>query len=163
VASADHAQPDSYQKTERHSALAGASHTASYAMLVASDDAIVELGSKLNGLISELSDATNWVDEVAELFNDQVERTGTWPADQREWTYFDAKTYWEARCRVEKTTEIGAAFKRAHNAEDAIWSKVDPLWGEIKRLKAHTARGRLIKRWARNVVLANSIVPLPLD
>src|SRR5437667_4491679 len=28
--------------------------------------------------------------------NDQVERAGTWQADQREWTHFDAKAYWEA-------------------------------------------------------------------
>ena|SRR5712692_6249484 len=127
------------------------------------DDALVELGSKLNGMIGELSAATSWVDEITELFYDQVERSATWPSDQREWTYFDAKAHLEAECRVERDTEIGAAFTRAHNAERAIWSKVDPLWGEIKRLKAHTARGRLIKRWARNVVLANSIVPLSPD
>jgi hypothetical protein len=109
------------------------------------------MGSQLEELAKELKIVITWVDEVTELFNEEVERNATWPADQNVWTQSDARAFWEARCGVQKGTEIGAAFTRASEALDALYRRIDPLCQKIASLKPRTKKGRELKRWARAI------------
>jgi hypothetical protein len=112
---------------------------------------LLAMGSQLEELAKELKVVITWVEEVAELFNEEVERNATWPADQNMWTLLDARAYWEARCRLEKGTEIGAAFTRAVEAQEALYRRIDPLCQKIGSLRPRTKQERELKRWARAI------------
>jgi hypothetical protein len=116
------------------------------------DDDLLALGKQLETIACELKTVRMWVDEVSDLFHAEVERRATWPYAESEWNRWDAQAYWQTVCRIEKETEIGAAFVRAHNAED-VYGRVDPLCTNIKSFEASTSKGRLLKRWASAIQL----------
>jgi len=117
------------------------------------DDDLLALGKQLETIACELKTVRRWVDEVSDLFHAEVQRCATWPYDQDEWNRCDVQAYWQTICRIEKETEIGAAFVRAHNAEDSVYGRVDPLCKNIKSFAACTSKGRLLKRWASAIQL----------
>ena len=117
------------------------------------DSALLALGKQLETMAEELRTVRMWVDEVSELFDAEIEKFATWPDDQDEWTRWDAQAYWETRCRIERETEIGRAFDRALEAEQAVYNRIDPLCDQIKAFASRTPRGRALKRWANAIQL----------
>lgn len=116
------------------------------------DCELLALGQQLTALTAELTKANQWVDTVTVLFEAEIDRFATWPRRQTYWTDQDAKAFWEVRCRIEKKTEIGAAFVQALNAYNDLYDRqLDPLCSRIKRLTASTPDGRAVKRLARAV------------
>jgi hypothetical protein len=115
------------------------------------DGELLELGKLLARLQPELAEMLRWVDEVWELYAAEVRRRGTWPDDPAEWTWRDAAAYCAARESVDLETEIGAAYVRAMDALDACYTRLDPICYKILSLKAHTRKGRAVRKMARAI------------
>ena len=122
----------------------------SYAMKRA-DGELLELGEQLARAHPELAKMLLWVDEVWEMYAAEVGRRGTWPEDTAEWTWRDAAAYCAARERVERETEIGAAYVRAMDALDACYTRLDPICSRILSFRARTDNGRAVKKMARAI------------
>jgi hypothetical protein len=109
------------------------------------------LGKQLTNAQPELAMMLSWVDEVRELYAAEVRRRGTWPEDTAEWTWRDAAAHYAARERVERETEIGAAYIRATGALEACYTRLDPICDTILSCTARTREGRAIKKIARAI------------
>jgi hypothetical protein len=117
------------------------------------DGELLALGRQLEKISGELKTVRMWVDEVSVLFDAEIEKFATWPDDQDEWTRWDGQAHWETRCRIERETEIGMAFARAVNAEQAVYNRIDPLCDQIKSVARRSPAGRALKRWASAIQL----------
>jgi hypothetical protein len=118
---------------------------------VKADQELLKLGKQLAQAQPELAKMLSWVDEVWGLYAAEVRRRGTWPEDTAEWTWRDAAAYCATRERIERETEIGAAYVRATDALDACYTELDPICNTILSFKARTREGRAVKKIARAI------------
>jgi hypothetical protein len=118
------------------------------------DNNLLVLGQQLAAISIEMQEMRRWRGEIEELYNDEVEKCETSWHDQDEWTPWDAKAYCDAKQRVEEETEIGRAFVRASNAEEAVYKRLDVVCKRIKACEPRTAKERALRHWVNAMVLA---------
>jgi hypothetical protein len=121
------------------------------------DGDLLALGKQFEKMAEELTTVRQWVDEVGELCDAEVERFATWPDDQEKWSVCDAKAYCKTRKHVECETEIGAAFNRAFEYQEACYQKLDPLYRQIRSFAAQTPQGHTLQMRVLATILGDRI------
>jgi hypothetical protein len=51
------------------------------------DDELLALRPQLEMIAGELTTVRRWLDEVGALYEAEIERSATWPEDQRQWQW----------------------------------------------------------------------------
>jgi hypothetical protein len=125
------------------------------------DDELLAMRPQLEMIAAELTTVRRWLDEVGELYEAEIERSATWPEDQRQWQWWDAQAHCDACRRIEEETELGMSFVRATDAEMALYDKIDPLCHRIKSIVPRTPEGRSLKRWALQITSGNEPISPP--
>ncbi len=117
--------------------------------------ALSVLAEQFELLKAELDDALNYHGIIEDAYNEEVERSATWPEDQEEWSIEDARAFCDARGRIERETDVGKAYVKSSDALEACYRKLDPVCNEIKVVEARTPAEQHLRMLAVTVQLGH--------